>query len=460
MSNKTSIKQKGDNPIAVVDSNIIINYSSMDELARLTREGDYRGIADLMQQLKEMATKNHPFFPHYRYKMVDFGGKTFFDHEPITQEAKEKFPLSYKGKFNLTTDQIGNSKNLEELLKDAFFKQKEIEINMISLKAWIGGNQVETPLMEDTLKGTKWVIEPKPLPEPLKLNFFIRKENMDISLINYLELNIRDTKEDANLIILDNSRQQQAKLLITFSIPNELLHQQESEEYVANKADINLKVKEEYKDDIDANRNLLQILILLQENTSPVIMEQINENKVFIQAHNFVLHGELNDLKRDYELVQRLFKLEQFFQVDLRLPNMFKEEDWESIYVLEQIMKNENIKMKFNHLQLNLSNKNGIHNTMQVFEKNKNRGTEMRMEYTPVDNTIELFGATVKIKRIHADYKNLKIENLPKLKKKYEYMDDGETVTIRLVPGTNNSLEQRYFIEGQTIPKNIKKEDV
>jgi hypothetical protein len=444
VADKKVVKQKGDNPVAIIDSNISINnYSLRDELAKLTREGKYDEVIVLMKELQVMATSRHPLAPHYRYKMVEFGDKTYFDHEPISKEVLEKYPLSYKGTFRLSNSGP-NRQGLFELLEESYLKQQEIEIDMVSFEAWIGGNRVESPLMEETLTEGKWVIPPKPLPEPLKVNCYIEIDGLQIMLMPYLEVNIRDMDREKNILILDNSRQKQSRILITFSLENNF-RITESDNLVHKKALINIKLKEEYLNDVEANKELLEILIRLKENKHSLSFNNLNDNKKIFYANKFDLSGDFEELQRDFEFINRILKLEHYFSVDFILPEKVTKEEYDSIRKLESIMEEKPVKFKVNHLKIHLTSITEARETIKAFEDKRNKGVPVCIEYTPVPDTIDLFGAVIQIKRVQADYKSMKIENLQRLKKKLELFDKGDSITVHLIPGSNNTLEERYI---------------
>jgi len=202
VSENSTIRQKGETNLAIQNSEVYITVSIFDEINRLASEGKIYQVADKIKQVLDFVGTKHPLFPHYRYKPVKFGETTVLEHEPISKEAHEKYPLSYRGQFNIPKNQDGEGKDIHQLIEEAYYKQQELEINMQSFTTWLGDQLVETPNLDEAFKNGKWVIVPKELPEPMKLKLYLKGEQ-DVTIIDYLELGISG-KEENKFILLDN----------------------------------------------------------------------------------------------------------------------------------------------------------------------------------------------------------------------------------------------------------------
>jgi len=444
---KEVINQKGNSNVAIQNSHITIYYSIFDEIIRLSKKGDYNGTAQLLAELHELAGKMHPFYPHYRYKFENIGDRIVAEHEPLTEAAKEKYPLTYTGKFKIPKERMKGFKNIHELIEDAFFKQEEIEIDMVALNAWIGDKPVPTPNLDEFIKEGKWVIKPNPLPEPMKLKFYIKKEP-EFSIIDYLEMSISGIDRDNNMITLDNSRQENSKLLVRITLP--LINSENENGLVSiRKATINFKVKDDYISDVEANRDFFKFYIYTEGQQVTLAFKDLKSNKDFIVSPNFHIDNKsiYDNLRKQYSFLQNLYELEQFFSVRFTLPDKITKEDWESIRVLESIKENTTIKKRFNNLTWTITEKEALKNIIDIYEQNDNKGLILNATYSGEEARIELFGATIPLEKMEATYDNVKIDDLEKLKRKYANMEEGETIKVKLLPDTNNMVEEKYFIK-------------
>lgn len=458
MLNKTvqTITQNGNGNLAFQNSNVTVNYnvttiSVFDKIKQLAKNRDYNGAAQLLAEVYEEASKLHPYYPHYRYKFENIGGRIVAEHEPLTEEAKEKYPLTYRGKIKIPKERMEGFKDINELIEDAFLKQEEIEIDMVTLNAWIGDEPVPTPNLDEFIKEGKWVIKPKPLPEPIKLKFYIKGEP-EFSIMDYLEMGISGIDRNNNILTLDNSRQENSKLLVSITFP--LINSKNENGLVSvHKAKINFKVRDEYINDVEANRDFLKFYIYTKGQQVTLAFKDLKSNKDFIVSSNFHIDikGNYDDLRKKYSFLQHLYELEQFFGVRFTLPDKITEEDWEnireSIRVLDSIKENTTIKKRFNNLTWTITEKEALKNIIDIYEQKDNKGSILKAIYSGEEAKVELFGATIPLEKMEATYDNVKIDDLEKLKRKYADMEEGETIKVKLLPDTNNIVEEKYFVK-------------
>lgn len=427
-----SIKQLGKDNIAIQNSEINISISIQDRIAQLQEEGDYEGLARLLKQTMDMAGAVHPYYPYYRFKPVEFGRQIILEHEPLSEEAKEKYPLTYRGRFTVP---LRNHYDLNDYLDKAYVEQKEIEIDMVAFSTWLGENEVPAPNFEEYAKEGKWFIIPEPLPKALLLKLYIKKEP-EVSIIDYLEMNIRDINREKYIVILDNSRQEQSNLLVTLKLAMN-----------DTNVKIDVKIKSEFQNYITAKREFLLFIKNVTENQSPIAFKNLQSGTDFIVAPSFQFNDKFNNSDKEFRLMDRLYKIESYFNVTFTLPNKFNDGDWKGIEILESVMKNEPIKKKLNNLSINITEKEGLKQMIGIFNKSDNKISGLKVTQTGDDGRIELFGATIPLKRVETTYKGLTIKNPEVVKKKYEVFEDGEQVKVTLLPTEDDHIfEERYFI--------------
>jgi hypothetical protein len=440
------IKQSGDGNYAFQDTDIYVTVSIFDEIDRLTEQGDYNEVANLIRKVKDFVGIKHPFYPHYRYKPVQIGNTTVFEHEPLTEVAVEKYPLSIRGIINIPSKHLEGSNDIHKLIEDAYFKQEEIEINMSSLTTWLGDYLVETPNLDDSLKEGKWVIVPNPLPDPLRLKFYI-KGTSEVSLIDYLEMTISG-KDGNEFILLDNNRQENSKLLITLKLP--INGDFKKEFYKSTKAKFNMKIKTGFQSNVEANRSLLYIFKLVTEGNKTIAFKNLQGDKDLIVVPSFGFEGNIVDLDKDYNFIDRLHKIENHYNLTFTLPEKINKNEWEAIEILEHAMKNKPIKKHLKKLTADLDDKKTVQNIIEIFDS-AGAVKKFLIERTGPEARIELFDEIIQIEKEKVIYNSLKIDDLDRLKSKLEFMDEGESIKITFTPGDDPEFNEHYYLKNKNV---------
>ncbi|MCL9638012.1 abortive infection system toxin AbiGii family protein [Bacillus zanthoxyli] len=445
-----SIKQEGEKNLAIQNSSVSIVISAFDEIAKLGQKGDYEGVFNLMSKLQDLSSIQHPYYPHYTYKTIDLGGRMFVEHEPRSEEDAKLFPLSYQGKFNIPKEETEGFKNFEELLHDAYIKQREIEIDVLSLQALIKGEKVVTPFLENTLKESKWFIKPEPLPEAIKLNFFASDDSKDTLILDYLEFSISDIDKVKNAVTIDNSRQKHCKLDVKLFIPLEGL-KEENGKSISSNVRLNIKIRNGFEHNVEANKLLLKFLILSKNEHLKLIFKDLDNGRNFMSTRGVKssIH-DIEDLENEIKLFERLYKLEKHFGVIFSIPEKIEKEDMEAVEILESIMLNQSIKKKLNWLTIDVKEKDFLTSIINLFEKYENRGQKLMVQASGPLARIELFETQIPLEKVETIYNDLKLENLDKVKRKCEDMEEGELIKVKLIPDTSKEVEERFFIREQS----------
>ncbi|SCC33156.1 Uncharacterized protein BCZB5J_02619 [Bacillus cereus] len=439
---RDTIDQSGNNNLAIQNSEVNIVVSIFDQLEAFAGRGMFDEVANLMESICKFIGTKHPLYPHYKYKPVQFGDKFILEHEPLSVEAKEKYPLTHRGKFTISQDQLDGYNNIHELLEDAFFKQEEIEINMSAFTTWLGDHLVETPNLGTSFTNGKWVIAPEPLPEPLKLKLYF-KGDTDINIIDYLEMGVSG-KEGNEFILIDNSKQKNAKLLVSLLLP---INIKSEEQYtIITNAKINLKIKEEFQNNVAAMRSLFYFFKLVADKSKSIALKNLSENTDFLVISDFSLNDDIVDFEKDYQLADRLYKIEQYYNITFTVPEVIDVHEWEAIEILELNMENKPLIRKLNTLTMNLDDKKSIVNILNLFESEKTV-KKLKLIQTGPNARIELFNSVIPIEKIEIVYNSLRIDDIKRLRGKLEYMDEGETIKVSFIPGDDPEFKEFYYFK-------------
>jgi len=440
---KKAIKQLGNGNVAFQDSQINITVSIFDIIKRLGSDGKYNEVADLLKQIKDVIGTSHPLYPHYRYKPVQIGNTIILEHEPRSSLAEKRYPLSYKGRFSIPKEKIEGYNNFDEFFEDIYFKQEEVEINMSSLTTWLGDQFMETPNLDKLLSDSRWVMKPQSLPKPMKLKFYF-KDNPEVTIVDYLEMSIRG-KEGKDYFIIDNSQQKNSKLLISLKLPIIRKNIVEGEFNKSVGAKINVGIKPEFQENVEANYKILSFFKMISEGKKPIAFKNLEEDKDIIISSNFNFDGNVDELERDFNLIERLYKVENHYQVCFTIPEEFDNEFWEDLQILEHAIENRPIKQKLKKLTVDLTNKEAIRNFVELFESNNNNVQKLMFEQSGPNAHMKILNEIIPIKKVQTIYNSLKIDNLERIKGKLKFMDEGESIRITFLPCNDHEFKEYYY---------------
>lgn len=439
-----SINQPGNKNIAIQNSEINLTISAHDKLAELGAAGDYEGVFKLMKQLQDHASIQHPYHPDYKFKTTEIGSRVFVEHEPTSKEVAEKLPLTYRGQFKVVGEDVTTFQDLGELIHESFMNQKDIKIDVLSLKALIGEKDVPTPFLEENTKEGDWYIKAEKLPEPLKVKILLRNEEEEITLMDYVELNMGHGDRKSKVVSIDNRRQEHSKLLIKLTFRLNQLENSEGTNVIAQNVNIDFSIKEKFTNDIDAILQFLRISKLSIEKPNHTLsFKNLVTDSMFMSSRS--LKAKVNkdiDIEKEISFIQMLSEIENYFNIKFTIPKIIESEDYISATILESIMLNQPIKKTFQEETYNIDSKS----TLQTFIENFHSDNPLIIDMSGPGVTVELFGASVAIKRIECRYHSVKPENLDKLTKKLEAMDDGEIIKVKLLPKHSNAMEEQYYI--------------
>lgn len=214
--------------------------SAREHVKVLAKQCQFESIIHIIEDVKDEFGKLHPFYPNYKYKITNYADSVLVEHIPRSNEIAKSLPLKLQGKIIIPGANMKGFSKLEDLLYDAYLKRESIEIEMKSLQAIIGEHEVDTPMIDKFISANKWYIAPTEVPKTYKVKYFKKQGDMESVIFEYLEVSM--TEDNSKYIVLDNRWQKNTKVYFGIKIYKEGL-----------KTKINIKIKEEFKRNIEAN---------------------------------------------------------------------------------------------------------------------------------------------------------------------------------------------------------------
>ncbi|MFD0084665.1 abortive infection system toxin AbiGii family protein [Priestia megaterium] len=456
--NKTNkIEQKNaDVMVAVQDSDgnnfNFYNYNNeRDYVAQLLREEKMDEVGAFIKNIHNMVGQAHPFSPHYVYKAVPYENKIVFDHAPINEQAAAENPLVYKGKFKINKKHLGEAKSFDELLTKSMIRQQEIEIDVEYVETWIGNTKLENDqetLIQQAAKTAKWFIPPEELPPPMKVKLVAG----NVSILDYIELNIGNIDKDKRETVLDNSRQTSCPLLLMVSIKKDSVRKKVengkiNESVISANARLMITLKGGYEGSVKARKLILEYLLngLKGEPIKLVVLETGND---FVNLNN---HDNKDDLtvesvEHKIEFFNLLLKIEDYFNFKFEFFDEVTKDDAENITTLKSIVEGGSVGATFTNWSLDFTDPVKLGKFLELFEDKK--GVGFMIAATMIE-PIEVFGQSISNVRGEHRLESVTVENLEKVKRKQSCMDQGDLIKVNLVPGVNNKLKTFYTIDNE-----------
>lgn len=441
---KKKINQNnGVNQVALVnskDNQITIINSPTEHMSWLIRNGKLEEASEVFAKIYKEAEKMHPLYPKYIYKPVEFGSNIVFEHRPAYKEIAKQFPLKYKGRFSINDKDILQGETFRELLTRKYFSQEKISIDMKYIETWIGDQLIDSPftIEQHAVKEAEWFIVPEKLPPPVKAKLVLSDDKIDRFRIDYLELRIIEISKKEDKITLSNIYQESSPVILSLTIPG--VFSNGSSIIVSSK--FNIRIRESFEGRVIAEKTFLEFMKYANQSLKMSLVE-IEKQREFFTAESMNLDNPDDTKYTDgrIEILSELMLIENALDVQFQLPNKMDNDDFDKIEILKAIVEDKEITTEINNFSAVFDNKEAL---QKIVNDIKDRPIMVTGQEEVV---IELF--SVKFENIRASYtfENLVVINPERIRKKLEYLDDGETVNVDFKPGTKNIVKTRYRIQ-------------
>ncbi|EPC8419172.1 hypothetical protein ACR3AO_001744 [Bacillus wiedmannii] len=445
MNRKNEVQVDGQNNLVINRSKnvsvVVHQNTAIDELSKLLSTGDLRGAAMMFSELQRFMSSKHPFAPHYMYEPIQIGSKVVFEHQPTSEYAAKEFPLMYKGKFKIVDKNIPKLGNINEVLKYAYLNRQQIEIDMLSLEAWIKQTQVSSITEQLDGDNIQWFIKPIDEPETVLLKLSLENENIGLGIADYLEMTLGDFNEVEKTFVINNNRQVNSFLVVEIILQFDNLQGTSEDEVVVN-GKVNIVVRDKFQHRVDAQLALLNFIDGTRLGKD-IVFTDLQKHRVFLVGKNYKADEEQTEnIQQSLSLFKRLKKLEEFFNVVFDVPEELNISDFEAVEVLEAAMNQTLVISKFEFLDTEVNEREKLSSILDIFSK-ETKGVKLTAVYKGIDTY--LFGTHIHLSKLERSYNNLVVADTDKLKKKYELMDEGDIINVRYNPGTNDEIQDKYY---------------
>ncbi|GAA0290138.1 rRNA maturation protein Rpf1 [Gracilibacillus halotolerans] len=433
-------QHNGVNQVALVNSNdneITIINSPIEHMTWLIRKGKIEEASELFAKIYKEAEKMHPLYPSYIYKPVELGSKIVFKHHPSNKKIADQLPLKYKGKFSIKDRDILQGETIREFLTRKYYSQERVSIDMKYIETWIGEHLIDDPFSfeKHAINEGEWFILPGKLPPPIKAKLVLIEDEKDRVIIDYLELRVTEVSNKENKIIISNIHQESSPIELSLTISNIFTDKQ----FVESTSKFDIKIRENFEWKVIAEKTFLEFMKFVK-NSSKIRFVEIESQKVFFTAEGINLNNPQDSKYTDgrIEVLAELSQIENALGVQFHLPEFMEEEDFKNIEILKAIIDGKEIITE-------IDNFNAVFDNREALQKIVNDIKDRPIMVTGQEElVIELFGVKFESIRVSHTFENLVVKNPERIRKKLEYLDDGETAKVEFIPGTKNTVKTRY----------------
>ncbi|MFS0561268.1 hypothetical protein AB1K91_11055 [Terribacillus sp. 179-K 1B1 HS] len=434
--NKNTIKQPGNGNVAFQNTTVNIYQSptKRQQLEAAKRKGDQKEVYEIAKEMYKEVDDAHPFYPHYRYR---YDGEKL-RHEATSREAALKHPLTYRGNFNISRDQMRGFTNLDDLFNDASYKEYGIKISVSELNAFIDGTEV----INDREIDEQWELKVISNLPKVKTKLYFLNEDIEKSILDYLEITVEHYNRKSNVLTLSNRKQKTIPITLTITIylDNQIV---QGELVAIQKCNLKVDLRKENQGNIADTLQFLRVLESLKTQKE-IIFKNLETNSIFYKC-DVHFHGPLEELRERITALNRLLEIERYYNVSFDLPDKVSESEEEAIEILEKSMRKKSIYKTIKTVRWKGINRETVSNLIN--ECTNKKVYSVAEVYTGPEGRIELFGATIKIKERIIFYESLKIKDYDRVSKKLELMDEEDTLTVNFLPGDSNVCKDTFTFD-------------
>ncbi|WP_035400812.1 hypothetical protein [Bacillus sp. NRRL B-14911] len=423
---KNSVVQNGLGNLAIFKSpNVTVNQvQALDQLRSYTSSGEINQAADLIRQMKDFVDSQHPAAPYYKYEFgVNSEGEQYVSHVPAFPGAEKLRPL--KGNVRLVIpEEYKHFKNMRELINYSYGMQQPLEMDVKSLKTWVGEDILEE-FTEEENKKLRIKMIPNKFPPPSPMKIYLKDNSWSL---DYIEIGVKQI--NGSKILMDNSQNVSCPFSISFEIDVERLS-----------ANFNILIRDESMNSVKQVLKFKELVEAGKPKKKPKLaLKLLKDDTDVLVADNWKFNEKKNENTEEFIVyLRKLSQIEEDLNINFCLPER-PLENWEVLNteLIYLSMKGEFHRQPFTtKFELYLDSDKDIERLFSVASVNSNC-FNVNLELSRNEN-LEMFGADLMIKRQHVYLEGIQLDNLSKVRKKNELREKDESLRVIILPSRADS---------------------
>jgi hypothetical protein len=397
----------------------------MDQLLSYIQNGEMNRAVELIRQMKNFFDSQHPGAPYYKYEFgVDEHGKQYITHVPAFPGAEKIQPLKGNIKFTVP-EKYRHFKTMEDLINYSYGMQQPFEVDLKSLKTWIGEKTLEEYNSGNSDKfKVKFIPQKFPPPTPMKLYVMDNSWSID-----YLEIGVKEISN--NRIKMDNIEQANSPFTVSFNIDIE-----------SSSAHFDISINESV---INSVKYVLKFNELVEiggrENKPLLALKMLNDDVDVMIAANWKFNmNDRNNINGLVDFLRKLYEIEKHTNISFYFP--YRELEPAEIFMTETIylsIQGEFRKQQFNTKYDLYLNSDEELERLFVTEDSNPKSFNLNLHLS-CSEPLELLGAKINVEHQYVFLENIKLHDSSKLRQRYRLRDHDEPLRVRILPADENSF--------------------
>lgn len=395
---------------------------SINKVVQLVQEGKIEQVSGGITTVLRHSSLEHPLYPDYGYDYE----KGHMISVPLTEKGRQLYPQRYKftGAVKIG-GQYYNDPNGDPT-DYAYRHQLPIVMKVTKAVRYLG--DVIDPAQGDIDK----VVELRANPPKFPPAFACAIKVGEHTYFEYILLRVREILDDGKIVL--NNEEQESH--IRFGL---VINPQQPD-----KPDFKISIKDA---DNKACLNYTKFMKALKEEKDiHIYVLEAEEDLIAGRINDFDLHTGFTSIDEEIDFLERLCSIEDYFGVVLKPEGNISINEYKVVMMISDLVRQDEVKGTWNGASFT--------GTLDQHFREEFLGMkDIEHEFSYVGtHGVDLFGAQFEF-RFMRILKEARFEDIERLRKKVEVLDDGDSVKFTLIPGSDNtSIETLHIPEKFEVP--------
>lgn len=378
---------------------------SIDNSLKQIAVGDIKDVENNLGSYMNAISAKHTLFPYFGFRMTKENKITSV---ALTEDAKIKYPEKFK--ITASNVKLGHrsiTDTSSDILEQAYRHQLPIYIEVKNAQKYLGDFLDPIQREAEEMVGTTAIMKPPEFPKAFPCCVKIGEE----IIAPYILLRLKEILDNEILVITnDEQKNFPFRIVIKISPSTSDLTFTITPSNPSNKESLMYKkFLKRVMDGVDVSVWLLE------------------ENQRFL--HGIVEYSTDEDLDDEIDFLEKITTIEEYFSERIDIPETVTRGEWNVVIRLYNLINGEY-----------RGSMDKVNFTFELSDENRERFLELTDQDYVIAYTAEgVFSVFDKefVLPIFREYQPVKIDNLERLKKKVDILDNGDQLKLVYVPGTN-----------------------
>lgn len=393
---------------------------SPETFLNLAKQGNFSGIEDRLSLIATAISKGHPLAPDYGFDLQ-------LKSQPLTPEAYLKYPPKFacRGIVKMGGEIIHEITT--KTLDYADRHQLKITLEITDAKKLLG--EVEDPSQTEAkqLIGKTIIRKPKEFPPAFPCNIQMNGE----IVYDYVMLRTEEILDDGTYIVSNKEQQNcSIRIKLTFNLDD-------------RSQKINYSVSTQGK---VSNSEYLRFIKLIKaaSERGDLVIYVLNLGTVLMGGYTdpFEYKSGFENIDEEIDFFSRICDIEKYCGKAIAIPEEITEREYSQIRYLSELIRGGE-----NEFTWSSQTFQGI-----VTQGFRSKITQMGDDFYELafigSSSAQLYGVDIEIPIIRV-FREAKIKDFDRFKKKLEYTDDNETIAIVYIAGEDNTIVDKMKPDNQ-----------